>query len=92
MAKSLRSKYKSKESFGVIKNHGSSKKANTSQPFQKEPLVRTRGNREKVKPYNNNTLQEEKQWARTNLLMTLSMSSPDLLSLSEFCKIYPLVV
>lgn len=61
MAKSLRSKYKSKESFGVIKNHGSSKKANTSQPFQKGPLVRARGNWERAmgkNKFTNDTLHE----------------------------------
>ena len=45
-----------------------------------------------VKPYNNNTLQEDKERLRMNLLIATSISSTDLLLGSEFWKIHPLVV
>ena len=45
-----------------------------------------------VKPYNNNTLQEDKEGIRMNLLIAPSIRSMDLLSPSEFRKICPLVV
>ena len=44
-----------------------------------------------VKPYNNNTLQENKEGVKMNLLIALSISLTNLLSASEFCKIHPLV-
>ena len=44
-----------------------------------------------VKPCHNNKLQEDKE-GRMNLLIAPSISSTDLLSPSEFCKIHPLVV
>ena len=74
------------------------KEGNRKQPFQKGPLFRNKGNRgEKclqvlVKPYNNDTLQENKKRVRRNLLITPSISSTDLLSSSLFCKIYSQVV
>ena len=45
-----------------------------------------------VKPCNNNTLEEDKQNVKISLLTALSISSTDLLSSSEFCKINPSVV
>ena len=68
------------------------------QPFRKGLLFRTRGNRGEecshllVKPYNKNILQKDKEGIRMNLLIAPSISSMDLLSPSEFCKICPLVV
>ena len=44
-----------------------------------------------VKLYNNNTLQEGKERVRMNLLIAPSISSTDLLSASEFCKIHPVI-
>ena len=44
-----------------------------------------------VKPYNNNTLQEENEGVRMNLLIASSISSMYLLPTSEFCRIHPLV-
>ena len=45
VVKSLSAKNRSKELFGSIKNQGSSKEGKRRQPFQKRPLLRTRGNR-----------------------------------------------
>ena len=45
VAKSLRSKNRSKELFGSIKSQGLSKNGNRRQPFRKSPLFRTSGNR-----------------------------------------------
>ena len=44
VAKFLSSKNRSKKLFGSMKNQGSSKKGNRSQPFRKGPLFRARGN------------------------------------------------
>ena len=44
-----------------------------------------------VKPCNNNTLQEDKEGVRINLLIVPSISSTDLLPASVFCNIHPLV-
>ena len=44
-----------------------------------------------VKPYNSNTLQEDKKGVRMNLLIGPSISSADLLSASEFCKVHLLI-
>ena len=74
------------------------KEGNRKQPFQKGPLFRNKGNRGEeclqllVKPYNNNTLQENKKRVRMSLLTTPSISSTDLLSSPVFCKIYSQVV
>ena len=46
-AKSLSSKNICKELFGSTKNQGSSKEGSRRQPFRKEPLFRTGGNRGK---------------------------------------------
>ena len=98
VAKSMRSKNKSKELFGSIKNQGSSKEGNRRQLFRKGSLFRTRGNRKRGmftaagKPYNINTLQEDKEGVRMNILIAPSINSMDLLSPSEFFKLHPLVV
>ena len=98
VAKSLSSKNRSKELFGSIKNQGSSKEGNRRQLFRKGSLFRTRRNRGRGmftaagKPYNINTLQEDKEGVRMNILIAPSINSMDLLSPSEFFKIHPLVV
>ena len=45
VTKSLSSKNRSKELFGSIKNQGTSKERSRRQPFWKDPLFRSRGNR-----------------------------------------------
>ena len=97
VGKSLSSKNRSKELFGSIKTQGLSKEGSRRLCIRKGPLFRSRGNRGRgisqllVKPCNNNTLQEDKEGVRMNLLIVPYISSTDLLSASVFCKIHPLV-
>ena len=80
-----------------MKNQVSFKEGNERQPFQGF-LFRTRQNRGKewtqllIKPYSNNTLQEDKEGVRMNLLIAPSISSTDLLSPSQFFKMHPLAM
>ena len=96
VANFLSSKNKLKELFGSIRNQGLSKQGNRKQPFRIGPQFRTRGNRGEecsqllFKPYNNNTIQEDKQGVRLYLIIAPSISSTELLFQSEFCKMHPL--
>ena len=95
--KSLSSKNRSKELFDSVKNQRPSKKGSRRQPFRKCPYLEAEeiGGEEfsklLVKPCKNNTLQEDKEDVRMNLLIVPSISSTDLLPASVFCKIHPLV-
>ena len=97
VAKSLSSKTRSKELFGSKIYQELSKEGSRRQPFVKAPYLEAGeiGGEEfsylLVKPYNSNTLQEDKKGVRMNLLIGPSISSADLLSASEFCKVHLLI-
>ena len=100
VANSMSSKNSSKKLFSSVKYPGSSKEGSISKrpPFEKGPLFRTRGNRGRGmfiaagQTLNNNTLQEDKEGVRMNLLIAPSISSTDLLCPSEMYKLHPLIV
>ena len=97
VAKSLSSKNRSKELFGSIKTKDHPRREVEDSPFENssyleaEEIVGEGFLQPLVKPYNNNTLQEDNNAARMNLLIASSISSMYLLSASEFFKIHPLV-
>ena len=97
MLKSLSSENRSKEFFGSIKNKGSSKEGNRRHPFRKCSLFRTRGDRRRgMFTAAGQTLPQQYptggQARGMNLLIRPSITSTDLLSPSESCKIHPLVM
>ena len=97
VAKSLSSKTRSKELFGSIIYQELSKEESRRQPFCKGPLFRSRGNRGRgIFIPAGQTLQQQypaggQGRVRMNLLIGPSISSGDLLSASEFCKVHLLI-
>ena len=87
---SLILKNKVKKLFDSIKNQDHPRREIEGCPFGKafylepEEIEVREYSQLLVKPYNNNTLQEEKQRVRLNLLEIPSICSTDLLSPSEF--------
>ena len=94
VAKSLSSKNRSKELLGSIKNQDCPRREVEGSPFQKAPylelekIIGAEFSQLLVKPCNNNTLQEGKEWVRMHLLIALFPSARRTFCLHQYFAKY----